>query len=110
MRTDFYDFPVATDDMGYLSDVFAWNPVLAERMAQADHLELSTEHWDILFFLRDYYQQYQLIPPMRLLIKALSNKLNKPEISSRYLYRLFPQGISKQACRYAGLPKPISCI
>ncbi|MDE0460615.1 MAG: TusE/DsrC/DsvC family sulfur relay protein, partial [Chromatiales bacterium] len=29
---------------------------------------------------------------------------------SRYLYQLYPYGPAKQACRYAGLPKPTGCV
>lgn len=39
----------------------------------------------------------------------------KPAVDSRYLYRLFNVGSNsespgRQVCRYAGLPKPVSCI
>jgi TusE/DsrC/DsvC family sulfur relay protein len=47
---------------------------------------------------------------MRLLTKVLAARLGKEKASSLYLYQLFPDGPAKQACRYAGLPKPISCI
>jgi tRNA 2-thiouridine synthesizing protein E len=47
---------------------------------------------------------------MRLLVRALGQRLGAEKASSRYLYRLFPAGPAKQACRYAGLPMPVSCI
>jgi tRNA 2-thiouridine synthesizing protein E len=30
--------------------------------------------------------------------------------NSKYLYELFPYGPAKQACKYAGLPKPTGCV
>jgi tRNA 2-thiouridine synthesizing protein E len=47
---------------------------------------------------------------MRLLVRELAQRLGAEKGQSRYLYRLFPEGPAKQACRYAGLPKPVSCI
>jgi tRNA 2-thiouridine synthesizing protein E len=51
-----------------------------------------------------------MAPGMRLLLKALATELGPDWGTSRRLYRLFPEGPAKQACRYAGLPKPVSCI
>ena len=51
-----------------------------------------------------------MAPPMRVLVKAVAVRLGSEKGESRYLYRLFPEGPAKQACRYAGLPRPVSCI
>jgi tRNA 2-thiouridine synthesizing protein E len=37
-------------------------------------------------------------------------EFGEEKASSRYLYRLFPEGPAKQATKYAGLPKPARCI
>ena len=47
---------------------------------------------------------------MRLLVRELAGRIGAERGSSRQLYRLFPQGPARQACRYAGLPRPLSCI
>ncbi|MFK7958189.1 MAG: TusE/DsrC/DsvC family sulfur relay protein [Lysobacterales bacterium] len=98
------------DDRGYLLHRSQWQPWVAEQMAQRDGLVLSEQHWEILDFLQDYYDSYQMAPPMRVLVKAIAIKLGEDKGESRYLYRLFPDGPAKQACRYAGLPKPVSCV
>ena len=74
-------------------------------MARADGIQLDENHFEVLWFLKEYYDEYQLAPPVRILTKAIAKRLGKDKGSSRYLYRLFPQGPAKQACRYAGLPK-----
>lgn len=101
---------LALDPRGYLQDREAWAPWVAEAMAAEDEITLTAAHWEILDFLRDYYDEFQMAPPMRVLVKAVAVRLGQEKAESRYLYRLFPDGPAKQACRYAGLPRPVSCI
>jgi TusE/DsrC/DsvC family sulfur relay protein len=100
----------ATDKDGFLLDREAWHEGVAHAMAANDGHALTPAHWQIIHFLRDYYAQYRLIPPMRLLIKAVEKRFGPDIGNSRYLYRLFPDGPVKQGSRYAGLPKPPHCI
>jgi TusE/DsrC/DsvC family sulfur relay protein len=104
------DDDVAKDARGYLLDSAAWTPEIAAAMAMRDGIVLEAPHWEILRFLRDYHERFALAPPMRLLVKELGRQFGPDKASSRYLYRLFPDGPARQACRYAGLPKPVSCI
>ncbi len=101
---------IETDRQGYLLDPQDWGREVATVMAAADQIELGEQHWEIIEFLRAYYFEYAMAPPMRLLVKAVASRLGEERGNSRYLYRLFPEGPAKQACRYAGLPKPVSCI
>ncbi|MDX1570944.1 MAG: TusE/DsrC/DsvC family sulfur relay protein [Xanthomonadales bacterium] len=101
---------LATDSQGYLVDPDDWEPAVAETMAARDDIELTAAHWEIIHFVRDYYQEFRDAPPMRLLVKAVAKRLGPEKGNSRYLYGLFPEGPAKQVCRYAGLPKPVSCI
>lgn len=98
------------DEKGYLLDPVAWCPEVAETMAATDGLELTSEHWLVLEIFRDYFALYDIEPPMRALVKRARKELNDEQIGSLYLYRLFPAGPQTQACRYAGLPRPVSCI
>lgn len=99
-----------TDEEGYLVNLDDWIPGVADVMAAEDDLVLGDEHWGIIDFLREYYQEYQIAPAVRVLTKAVGKKLGKEKGNSKYLYSLFPYGPGKQACRYAGLPKPTGCI
>lgn len=99
-----------TDEEGYLANINDWIPELADAMAQADNTELSENHWEVINFLREYYEEYQIAPAVRVLTKAVGNKLGKDKGNSKYLYELFPYGPAKQACKYAGLPKPTGCV
>ena len=98
------------DEEGYLADLSQWEPEVANVMAKDDGTELTDEHWEIINFLREYYEEYQIAPAIRVLTKAIGKKLGKDKGNSKYLYELFPYGPAKQACRYGGLPKPTGCV
>lgn len=98
------------DEEGYLSNINDWEEGVADVMSKQDKLELTSEHWDIIKFLREYYEEYQIAPAVRVLTKAVGKQLGKEKGNSKYLYGLFPYGPAKQACRYAGLPKPTGCV
>ena len=99
-----------TDEEGYLADLNQWEPEVATVMAKADDTELTAAHWEVINFLREYYEEYQIAPAVRVLTKAIGKKLGKDKGNSKYLYELFPYGPAKQACKYAGLPKPTGCV
>ncbi|MCB1763732.1 MAG: TusE/DsrC/DsvC family sulfur relay protein [Gammaproteobacteria bacterium] len=99
-----------TDEEGYLVNLKDWVPAVADEMAKEDDLVLTEEHWEIINFLREYYDEYQIAPAVRVLTKAVGKRMGKEKGNSKYLYSLFPYGPGKQACRFAGLPKPTGCI
>ena len=79
-------------------------------MAKEDGLDLSEAHWDVIRFLREYFEKYQIAPMIKILTKELAKKYGKEKGNTKYLYELYPAGPAKQACRYAGLPKPTGCV
>jgi TusE/DsrC/DsvC family sulfur relay protein len=101
---------VETDEEDYLVNLSDWTKEIAEVLAKQDELELTEQHWEIITYLRDYYEEYQIAPAVRVLTKAIGKKFGKDKGNSKYLYSLFPYGPGKQACRFAGLPKPTGCI
>ncbi len=100
---------IATDQHGHLSDRRQWNREVAVHLAHSDQIELTEAHWELLTLVQKLYDITGDTPPMRLLIKFLRQELN-PEIDSRYLYRLYPDGPVRLASKHAGLPKPKHCM
>ena len=98
------------DEEGYLTDIGAWNEELAVLIAQDENIEMSDDAWEVVNFLRNYYEEYQIAPAVRVLTKAIKKRLGAEKGNSKYLYELFPYGPAKQACKIAGLPKPTGCI
>jgi len=98
------------DEEGYLIDLSAWNEDLAGLIAKDEDIEMADDHWEVVNFLRNYYEEYQVAPAIRVLTKAVKKTLGPEKGNSGYLYELFPYGPAKQACKIAGLPKPTGCI
>lgn len=98
------------DEEGYLMDWQEWTEAIAAVMAKEDGLDLSPEHWDVIKFLRSYFEKYQIAPMIKILTKELAKTYGKEKGNTKYLYELYPAGPAKQACRYAGLPKPTGCV
>ena len=99
-----------TSDDGFLRDASQWHERVAEVLAHVEAMELGPEHWEILFFIRDYYFQYQHLPNARMFAAAIRKKLGEDKAQSRHLQKLFPKGPLKYACKLAGLPKPPTCL
>ena len=98
------------DEKGYMLDPMLWTEEVSRVMAAADGMDLNPDHWVVLQIFRDYFARFDIDPPMRVLVRGARAQLGETKGNSRYLYQLFPAGPATQACRYAGLPRPISCI
>ena len=101
---------IAHDEEGYLTDLSVWNPQLAELIAKDENIDMTPEHWEVVNFLREYYDEYQIAPAVRVLIKAAKKTMGPDKGNNKYMYELFPYGPAKQACKIAGLPKPTGCV
>jgi sulfur relay protein, TusE/DsrC/DsvC family len=101
---------IETDEEGFLVNLSDWNTDVAAELAKGEGIEMTDQHWEVINFLREYYDEYQIAPAVRVLTKAIGKKLGPDKGNSKYLYDLFPYGPGKQACKIAGLPKPTGCI
>ena len=94
----------ATDDEGYLIDPADWSEQLAEVLAQQESIALTEPHWDAIRFMREFYQEHQVIPDVRFVVRHLAARFGAA--SRNMMFELFPYGYVKQACRIAGMRKP----
>ncbi|MEW6677997.1 MAG: TusE/DsrC/DsvC family sulfur relay protein [Pseudomonadota bacterium] len=101
---------VDVDEEGYLTNLADWNRDVAEYLAKEEKVDMTEAHWEVIDFLREYYDEYQIAPAIRVLTKAIGKKLGPDKGNNKYLYELFPYGPAKQACKIGGLPKPTGCI
>lgn len=101
---------IETDEHGYLQNSNDWSDALAECIAAKESITLTEEHWQVVHLVRQFYQEFNTSPAIRLLVKAMQQRYGDEKGNSRYLQRLFPGGPAKQATKIAGLPKPVKCI
>jgi len=93
------------DEDGFIADPSLWNEDLAKFLAETAEgiKELTPDHWKVIYYLNNYYKQFGVAPMIRKLCKDTGFTLD-------YIYKLFPSGPAKGACKIAGLPKPTGCV
>lgn len=101
---------IPTDAQGYLLDWTLWDEAIAVHIAENEGISMSTEHWEVVNFVRSFYEEYDTSPAIRALVNAMKLQFGAEKGSSRYVQRLFPKGPAKQATKIAGLPKPAKCL
>jgi tRNA 2-thiouridine synthesizing protein E len=94
------------DGEGYLIDPADWNELVAEALARQEHIVLTDEHWAVIRFVREYYEQHQIAPDARHVMKHLAQHKGAGKAGRNDLFVLFPYGYVKQACKIAGMRKP----
>lgn len=98
------------DQDGHLIDYTQWNEQIAQHLANSLQIELTDWHLQVLFAVRDFYQQFGYAPATRPLIKFLMKTVD-PNINNTVLQQKFNTGlVARQLCRIAGIPKPANCL
>lgn len=93
-----------TDAEGYLVNPEDWNLEAAEELAHRENIRLTEDHWDVLHFMRQFYEEHQIAADARYVIKHLTDRLGKS--ARNRLFELFPYGYVQQACKIAGMKRP----
>ena len=97
---------IPTDALGYLLDPAQWNLAVAEALARREHIELGPDHWQMIEFVREWYEERQAVPEARRLLKAMGERLGPDKGTRRYLHQLFPYGYGPELCKIAGMIMP----
>ena len=95
-------FTVDVNEEGYLTNMDQWNVDIAKELAKETDIELSPRHVEVLEFLRDQQQN-----EVALTIRGVGKS---GFVDIKEFYALFPKGPWKISSKYAGIPKPKSCI
>ena len=101
---------LATDNEGFLLDPSDWSEALAEEIASREEVPLSADRWTVVRFVREYFEFRQSVPEARYALKAMREQLGAEKATRKYLYQLFPYGYGQQACKIAGMRKPLKLM
>ncbi|MDE1989745.1 MAG: TusE/DsrC/DsvC family sulfur relay protein [Betaproteobacteria bacterium] len=92
------------DEDGYLINPMDWDESWAEHFALQENIVLTEDHWDVIRFMRGYYESHLIAPDARFSIKHLAERFGSE--ARNKLFELFPYGYVQQACRIAGMKRP----
>ena len=97
---------IQTDAEGYLIDLGDWSEDVAMAQAKRENLILSPEHWEVIAFLRDYFEEHRVQAQVRVMIRHFAQVWGPERGNNHHLHDLFPAGgPQKQGNRLAGLLK-----
>jgi len=106
MTTDNTGQELKTDMEGYLVDPECWDEAAARQLAQQEGVSLSDEHWQVIGFMRRYYEEHRIAADARFVIKFMAEEMGLGRKARNYLFKLFPYGYVQQACKIAGMKRP----
>jgi TusE/DsrC/DsvC family sulfur relay protein len=97
---------IATDAEGYLVDRECWSEEFVRAQAAGERLTLTPEHWEVIRFLREYFERHGVQAQVRVMIRHFREAWGPEHGNNHYLHELFPMGgPQKQGNRLAGLLK-----
>lgn len=99
--------PLQTDEDGFLLDPEDWDESIALQLAREFKIDLNDEQWDIIHLIRTLYFGTGTVPELRTILKQLKRSIGKEKATRKYVYTLFPYGYGQQACKIAGMRKPL---
>ena len=87
------------DEEGFLLHPKAWTEDVAQALTRGEIIgDLTEAHWKVIDCLRQYYLEFDTVPPVRLLVRQTG-------LSLRRIHKLFPNGVNQGACKVAGIPR-----
>ena len=91
------------DGDGYLVDMNGWSADVGKAMAEADGIQLDDVKWEQILKAREYYEEYNVVPPIRKFAKYLG-------ADQKEMFKMWMTGPMKPITKYGGLPKPTGCV
>ena len=105
MKLRINDKEFETDGQGFLSNLDDWSEEFAEETAKRDGITLFVDHWELIWYFRDYYEENQTSPTMHSMVRSLG-KTKGPRFHNQKDYEkhiLWPLHIWKNKPRHRGL-------
>jgi len=83
---------MGVDENGFIQKPEEWNEAIAEDLAKIEGAyPMNEDAWKLVNYLRKYYLDNGIAPPIRMLVKQTGVEL-------KYIYQMFPNGPASGAC------------
>lgn len=92
------------DDDGFLLEA-NFSDEIVPVIAEAENINLTDEHWQVINFMRRKYQEDGQTPNFRNMVAELTDEDDSVDWKKK-LYDLFPLQPNRQSAKVAGLTKP----
>lgn len=92
------------DEEGFLLEANYSDDVVPV-IAAAEKITLTDQHWQVVKFMREQFQENGQTPNFRNMVTLLTEEDDSVDWK-KTLYELFPQQPNRQASKVSGLPKP----
>ena len=110
MKFEIQDKVIETDEQGFLHDLDDWSEEFAAELAKRDGIELFVDHWELIWYFRDYFEENHSNPTMHSMVRSLGktkgSHFHNQKAYEKHVYTLFPKDPVHELCKLAGLPMP----
>ena len=100
---------IETNEQGFLANLNDWSEDYAREVATEDGLDLHVDHWELIWYFREFYEENQVNPTMHTMVTSLGPKntqFHNQKAYEKHIYRLFPRDPVHEICKLSGLPMP----
>ncbi len=100
---------IEVDEDGFLKDPNDWNEDVAKALAEDSRfgtpIELTDKHWELIRFVREFYEKENIDPPIHMLEHKVREVYGEEKADLTFINKIFPDGRVKGLARLAGLPE-----
>jgi len=95
------------DAEGYLVNPEDWDESVGQALAAEEGVTLDEASWPVIRFMRAYWSDHRVAPDVRHVMTHLAQDQGLDRKAAKELvFRVFPYGYVKQACKVAGMQRP----
>ena len=100
---------IPTNEQGFICNPEDWNGGFAKAVAEKDGIDLYVDHWELIWYAREYFEEKQTTPTMHKVVRSLGKKnarFHDQKEYEKHIYGLFHTDPCHEVCKLAGLPMP----
>jgi TusE/DsrC/DsvC family sulfur relay protein len=110
LRFEIQGKTIETDEQGFLCSLGDWSEEFAEALARHENIKLFVDHWELIWYFREYYEAQQVNPTMHQMVQSLGRikgqQFHDQKAYEKHIYKLFHTDPIHELCKLAGLPMP----